>query len=143
MPLVMRYLTVKYRYSLLILALMTLAKPASAQLWEYIVTSEFGTHYLIDPLSIKRNGSEVNYVQLTNYSKPIESGSRQLRSVVQYKSNQCDENKFAITHLIGYEQENAKGNIVIVEMDDRKRWLEVTPGKIAYIIHKEMCNYRY
>lgn len=132
-----------YRYSLLILVLMALAKPASAQLWEYIVTSEHGTRYLIDPLSIKRDGSEVSYVQLTNYSKPIESGSHQLRSVVQYKSNQCAENKFAITHLIGYEHENAKGSIVIVEMDPRKRWLDVIPGKIADIIHKEMCNYKY
>ena len=132
-----------YRYSLLIFILMALANPARAQLWEYIVTSEHGTRYLIDPLSIKRDGSEVSYVQLTNYSKPIESGSRLLRSIVQYKSNQCAENKFAITHLIGYEQENAKGSIVLVEMDDRKRWLEVTPGKIAYILHKEMCNYKY
>ncbi len=122
---------------------MTLAKPASAQLWEYIVTSEHGNRYLIDPLSVKRDGSEVNYVQLTNYSKPMESGRHKLRSIVQYKSNQCVENKFAITHLIGYELENAKGNIVIVEIDDRKRWLEVTPGKIAYIIHQEMCNYKY
>jgi hypothetical protein len=132
-----------YRYSLLIFILMALANPARAQLWEYIVTSEHGTRYLIDPLSIKRDGSEVSYVQLTNYFKPIESGSRLLRSIVQYKSNQCAENKFAITHLIGYEQENAKGSIVLVEMDDRKRWLEVTPGKIAYILHKEMCNYKY
>ena len=131
-----------YRYSLLILVLMTLAKPASAQLWEYIVTSEHGNRYLIDPLSVKRDGSEVNYVQLTNYSKPMESGRHKLRSIVQYKSNQCAENKFAITHLIGYELENAKGNIVMVEMDDRKRWLEVAPGKIAYIIHQEMCNYK-
>ena len=122
---------------------MMLAKPASAQLWEYIVTSEHGTRYLIDPLSIKRNGSEVNYVQLTNYPKPIQSGSRPLKSIVQYKSNQCAENKFAITHLIGYEQENAKGSIVLVEMDDRKRWLEVTPGKIAHIIHQEVCNSHY
>lgn len=131
-----------YWYSLVILILMMLTKPASAQIWEYIVTSEYGTRYLIDPLSIKRNGSEVNYVQLTNYPKPIESGSGQLRSVVQYKSNQCAESKFAITHLIGYELENAKGNIVMVEMDERKRWIEVTPGKIAYIIHQEMCNYK-
>ena len=130
-----------FNYLFLLLALVS--NSVSAQLWEYIVTSEHGTRYLIDPLSIKRNGSEVNYVQLTNYSKPIESGSRQLRSVVQYKSNQCAKNKFAITHLIGYELENAKGNIVMVEMDDRKRWLEVTPGKIAYIIHQEMCNYKY
>lgn len=131
------------RFSIPLLLALTISSPVQAQLWEYIVTSENGTRYLIDPLSIKRDGSEVRYVQLTNYSKTIESGSRPLRSIVQYKSNQCAENKFAITHLIGYEQENAKGSIVLVEMDDRKRWLEVTPGKIAYIIHKEMCNYKY
>lgn len=132
-----------FLFKYLFLLLVLVSGSASAQLWEYIVTSEHGTRYLIDPLSIKRDGSEVSYVQLTNYSKPIESGGHQLRSIVQYKSNQCTENKFAITHLIGYEQENAKGSIVLVEMDDRKRWLEVTPGKIAHIIHKEMCNYKY
>lgn len=131
-----------FLYKYLLFLLILVSGSASAQLWEYIVTSEHGNRYLIDPLSIKREGSEVSYVQLTNYSKPIESGRHQLRSIVQYKSNQCIENKFAITHLIGYEQENAKGSIVIVEMDDRKRWLEVTPGKIADIIHKEMCNYK-
>jgi len=130
-----------FKYLLLLLSLVS--GSASAQLWEYIVTSEHGNRYLIDPLSVKRDGSEVNYVQLTNYSKPMESGRHKLRSIVQYKSNQCVENKFAITHLIGYELENAKGNIVIVEMGDQKRWLEVKPGKIAYIIHQEMCNYKY
>ncbi len=130
-----------FKYLLLLLSLVS--GSASAQLWEYIVTSEHGNRYLIDPLSVKRDGSEVNYVQLTNYSKPMESGRHKLRSIVQYKSNQCVENKFAITHLIGYEQENAKGSILIVEMDDKKRWLEVTPGKIAHIIHQEVCNYHF
>ncbi len=126
----------------LVIVLCCVNSLAHAQLWEYIVTSEHGNRYLIDPLSIKREGSEVNYVQLTNYLKPLESGRHQLRSIVQHKSNQCADNKFAITHLIGYEQENAKGSIVMVEMDDRKRWLEITPGKIAYIIHQEICNYK-
>jgi hypothetical protein len=130
-----------FKYLLLLLSLVS--GSASAQLWEYIVTSEHGNRYLIDPLSVKRDGSEVNYVQLTNFSKPMESGRHKLRSIVQYKSNQCVENKFAITHLIGYEQENAKGSILIVEMDDKKRWLEVTPGKIAHIIHQEVCNYHF
>ena len=130
-----------FKYLLLLLSLVS--GSASAQLWEYIVTSEHGNRYLIDPLSVKRDGSEVNYVQLTNFSKPMESGRHKLRSIVQYKSNQCVENKFAITHLIGYEQENAKGSILIVEMDDKKRWLEVTPGKIAHIIQQEVCNYHF
>jgi len=112
----------------------------NAQIWEYIVTSEHGNRYMIDPLSIKREGSEVTYVQLTNYPKDTESVSRKMRSIVQYKSNDCAQNKFAITQLIGYEQENAKGSIVAVEMETKKKWLEVNPGKIADIIHKQMCK---
>ncbi len=126
-----------------ILLLLLLSSPVKAQLWEYIVTSEHGNRYMIDPLSIKRQGSEVTYIQLTNYPKDIETGSRKIRSIVQYKSNNCAQNKFAITHLIGYELENAKGSIVVVEMETNKKWLEVIPGKIADIIHQEMCNYKY
>jgi hypothetical protein len=130
------------RFSLIALALLALANPAKAQLWEYIVTSEHGNRYLIDPLSIKRQGSEVSYTQLTNYPKDFEAGSNKMRSIVQYKSNDCEQNKFAITHLIGYEHENAKGNIVVVEMEPKKVWLTIMPGKIADIIHQEMCNYK-
>lgn len=115
---------------------------ANAQLWEYIVTSEHGNRYLIDPLSVKRKGNEVSYVQLTNYAEDFESGSNRMCSIIQYKSSNCEINKFAISHLIGYEKENAKGNIVVVEMDLKKLWLEVKPGKIADIIHQEMCNYK-
>jgi hypothetical protein len=130
------------RFSLIALALLALANPAKAQLWEYIVTSEHGNRYLIDPLSIKRQGSEVSYTQLTNYPKDFEAGSNKMRSIVQYKSNDCEQNKFAITHLIGYEHENAKGNIVVVEMEPKKVWLTIKPGKIADIIHQEVCNYK-
>ncbi len=131
------------RFKLILLALLLLSPPVKAQLWEYIVTSEHGNRYLIDPLSIKRQGSEVTYIQLTNYPKDFESGSSKMRSIVQYKSNDCAQNKFVITNLIGYEQENGKGSIVVVEMDNRKRWLDVSPGKIAHIIHQEICNYKY
>ena len=131
------------RFKPILLALLLLSTPVKAQLWEYIVTSEHGNRYLIDPLSIKRQGSEVTYIQLTNNPKDFESGSSKMRSIVQYKSNDCAQNKFVITNLIGYEQENGKGSIVVVEMDNRKRWLDVTPGKIAHIIHQEICNYKY
>jgi len=44
-----------------------ISSPAQAQLWDYIVTSESGNRYYIDPLSIQRKGSTVNYIQLINY----------------------------------------------------------------------------
>lgn len=133
----------RFKKYLIFLGILVNASSANAQLWEYIVTSEYGNRYLIDPLSIKRQGSEVSYIQLTNYSKDFEAGTNKMRSIVQYKSNDCEQNKFAITKLIGYEQENAKGNIVVVEMEPQKVWLTVMPGKIADIIHQEMCNYKY
>jgi hypothetical protein len=126
-----------------LLSLLLLSAPVKAQLWEYIVTSEHGNRYMIDPLSIKRQGNEVSYTQLTNYAKNFLPEPRKIRSIVQYKSNDCEHYKFAITHLIGYEQEDAKGSIVVVEMETKKKWLEVTPGKIADIIHQEICNYKY
>ncbi len=132
-----------YWFKLILLALSLLSTPVKAQLWEYIVTSEHGNRYMIDPLSIKRQGNEVSYTQLTNYAKNFLPEPRKIRSIVQYKSNDCVQNMFAITHLIGYEHEDAKGGIVVVEMETKKKWLEVSPGKIADIIHQEMCNYKY
>ena len=130
----------QFKKYLIFLGILVNTSNANAQLWEYIVTSEHGNRYLIDPLSIKRQGSEVNYTQLTNYPKDFEAGSNKMRSIVQYKSNDCEQNKFAITYLIGYEYENAKGNIVVVEMELKKVWLTIKPGKIADIIHQEMCK---
>ena len=129
-----------HRYKVICFLLILLSSQTKAQIWEYIVTSEHGNRYLIDPLSIKRQGSEVSYTQLNNYHKDFEAGSNKMRSIVQYKSNDCEQNKFAITYLIGYEYENAKGNIIVVEMEPKKVWLTIVPGKIADIIHQEMCK---
>ena len=58
-----------HRCSIALLLALTISSPAQAQLWDYVVTSEFGNVYYIDPLSIKRTESIVSYTQLTNYSK--------------------------------------------------------------------------
>lgn len=120
-----------------------LAKPASAQLWDYVVTSEFGNVYYIDPLSIKRNNGIVTYTQLTNYSKNKEIDKKDPQSIVQHKVNDCDANRFRISGLVGYEKENAKGSIVVVEIEKEENWLTIKPKKIAEIIHQEVCNYKF
>jgi hypothetical protein len=132
-----------HRFRIACLLAMLLSSPAKAQLWDYVVTSEFGNVYYIDPLSIKRKDRVVSYTQLTNYSKNKEFDKKELRSIVQHKTNDCEANRFRISALIGYDKENAKGSIVIVELEKEEKWLTINPKKIAEIIHQEVCTYPY
>lgn len=131
------------RSNLFALLALMICSPVQAQLWDYLVTSEFGNVYYIDPLSIKRNNSIVTYTQLTNYSKNKEIDKKDPQSIVQHKVNDCDANRFRISGLVGYEKENAKGSIVVVEIEKDEKWITIKPKKIAEIIHQEVCNYKY
>ena len=108
--------------------------------WDYIVTSDRGNRYYIDPLSIQRNGPIVSYLQLTNYPQGTDTANRAMLSFVQFKTNDCARNQFTISRLIGYEYENAKGSIVTVEMERKPTWISIVPKKIADIIHQEVCH---
>ena len=130
-------------FSIALLLALTISSPVKAQLWDYVVTSEFGNVYYIDRLSIKRQDRVVSYTQLTNYSNNKEIDKNKLQSIVQHKTNDCEANRFRISGLIGYEKENAKGSIVIVEIVKEEKWLTIKPKKIADIIHQEVCNYKY
>jgi hypothetical protein len=130
-------------FNIALLLALTISSPVQAQLWDYVVTSEFGNVYYIDPLSIKRQDRVVSYTQLTNYSNNKEIDKNKLQSIVQHKTNDCEANRFRISGLIGYEKENAKGSIVIVELAKEEKWLTINPKKIADIIHQEVCNYKH
>ena len=132
-----------HRFSVSCLLVMALISPVKAQLWDYVVTSEFGNVYYIDPLSIKRKGRIVSYTQLTNYANNKEIDKEKWQSIVQHKTNDCDANRFHISGLIGYQKENAKGSIVIVELEKEEKWFNINPLKIADIIHQEVCNHKY
>lgn len=130
-------------FKYLLLLLIFVNSSANAQLWDYIVTSVDGSAYYIDPLSIKRQGQVVSYVQLTNIPKGTRSAGKVILSVVQYKSNDCERNLVNISRLVGYERELAKGSIVTIEMTPEITWSKITPNKIGDIIHQEVCNYHY
>jgi len=132
-----------HRCSVALLLALMISSPAQAQLWDYIVTSESGNRYYIDPLSIQRKGSIVNYIQLINYPQGTDMRDKGMLSFVQFKTNDCVRNQFTISRLIGYEYENAKGSIVTVEMERKPTWISIVPKKIADIIHQEVCNYKY
>lgn len=130
-----------FRYLFFLLVLVS--GSASAQLWDYIVTSVDGSAYYIDPLSIKREGHIVSYVQLTNIPKGSRTAGKSILSVVQYKRNDCERNLMNISRLVGYEKELAKGSIMTIEMASDNTWIKITPNKISDIIHQEVCNYHY
>jgi hypothetical protein len=132
-----------HRFSIACLLAMVLSFPANGQLWDYIVTSESGNRYYIDPLSIQRKGSIVNYIQLINYPQGTDMSVKGMLSFVQFKTNDCAYHRFNISRLIGYEYENAKGSVVTVEFAKEEKWLAINPKKIAHIIHQEVCNYKY
>ena len=119
------------------------ANSARAQLWDYVVTSVDGSAYYIDPLSIKREGRIVSYVQLTNAPNGTRAAGKSMLSFVQYKRNDCERNLMNISRLVGYEKELAKGSIVTIEMVSETTWVKITPNKISDIIHQEVCNYHY
>lgn len=132
-----------HRFSIALLLALAINGPAQAQLWDYIVTSESGNSYYIDPLSIHWTGQIVSYIQLTNAPQGSDTAGKAMLSFVQYKSNDCVHNRFTISRLIGYEKENAKGSIVTVEMERKPTWINIVPKKISDIIHQEVCNYKY
>ena len=132
-----------HRFSITLLLALTISSPVQAQLWDYIVTSDRGNRYYIDPLSIQRNGPIVSYLQLTNYPQGTDTANKAMLSFVQFKTNDCARNQFTISRLIGYEYENAKGSVVTVEFAKEEKWLTINPKKIAYIIHQEVCTYKY
>jgi len=132
-----------HRFSIALLLALIISSPAQAQLWDYIVTSDRGNRYYIDPLSIQRKGSIVNYIQLINYPQGTDISDKGMLSFVQFKTNDCTQHRFNISRLIGYEHENAKGSIVTVEFAKEEKWLNINPKKIANIIHQEVCNYSY
>jgi hypothetical protein len=132
-----------HRFSVSCLLAIALISPVKAQLWDYVVTSEFGNVYYIDPLSINRKGRIVSYTQLTNYANNKEIDKEKWQSIVQHKTNDCEANRFRISGLIGYQKENAKGSIIIVELEKEEKWFNINPLKIADIIHQEVCNYKY
>jgi hypothetical protein len=132
-----------HRCSVALLLALTISSPVQAQLWDYIVTSDRGNRYYIDPLSIQRNGPIVSYLQLTNYPQGTDTANKAMLSFVQFKTNDCARNQFTISRLIGYEYENAKGSIVTVEMERKPTWISIVPKKIADVIHQEVCNYKH
>ena len=132
-----------HRFSIALLLALTISSPVQAQLWDYIVTSDRGNRYYIDPLSIQHKGSIVNYIQLINYPQGTDMRDKGMLSFVQFKTNDCSQHRFNISRLIGYEYENAKGSVVTVEFAKEEKWLAINPKKIAHIIHQEVCNYKY
>lgn len=139
------FLTVMLRCSQSLIAIYFafFSNVSHASIWEYVVTSEYGNVYYIDPLSIHRKDKTISYTQLTDYSNNPSIRKDEMQSIVQHKTNDCVGHRFYISGLVGYEKGRAKGDIMVVEIEKEVIWLNIITQKIADIIHQKVCNYKY
>ena len=124
----------------LIFALLFLSSTASAQIWDYLVTSSAGTAYFIDPVSIKKKDGVVNYNQLINYPNGYDSDNQKIHSIQQVKQIDCVKGLIKTVSMIAYENENAKGNILTLSVGREYKWMMVNENSVSSVYRDEVCK---
>ena len=126
----------------LLLALTLVASTASAQIWDYLITSNSGATYYIDPASINMKGDMVNYTQLINYPNGYDSDNHKIHSIQQVKQIDCKENLIRTISMIAYEHENAKGNIQTLSIGREYQSLKVNENSISALYRDQVCIHK-
>jgi len=70
-------------------SLILVTNTAFGQIWDYIITSNAGTLYYIEPASVVKKDEIVTYTQLLNYPNGYDTKNPEIRSVVQTKQIDC------------------------------------------------------
>lgn len=125
---------------ILILALSLISNVASAQIWDYLVTSGVGTKYYIDPASVSNKDGIVNFNQLINYPNGYDSKNKNIHSVQQAKQIDCKMNLIKTISMIAYEQENAKGNILTLSVGREYKPLQINTNSVSGLYREEVCK---
>lgn len=112
---------------------------ASAQIWDYLITSGSGASYYIDPASIIMKGDIVNYTQLINYPNGYDLDNQKIHSIQQVKQIDCKNNLIRTISMIAYEHENAKGNIQTLSVGREYQSLMVNENSISGLYRDEVC----
>jgi hypothetical protein len=124
----------------LIFALSLLPSTASAQIWDYLVTSSAGTAYFIDPASVMKKDGIVNYIQLINYPNGYDSKNPNIHSIQQVKQIDCVKDLIKTVSMIAYENENAKGNIQTLSIGREYKWIKVNENSVSGLYRDEICK---
>ena len=112
----------------------------SAQTWEIVSSSPSGVNYFIDPSSIVKKGSTVEFTQLSNHPNGFDYDSKIVYSVKTFRSANCSENVYRSGYLIGYSEINARGSIVLIDLNKSTRWRVVVPESASYFMQERVCG---
>ena len=123
-----------------IFALLLLSSTASAQIWDYLVTSSAGTAYYIDSASVKKKDGVVNYTQLINYPNGYDSKKLNIHSIQQVRQIDCLKDLIKTVSMIAYENENAKGNIQTLSIGHEYKWIKVNENSVSSLYRDEVCK---
>jgi hypothetical protein len=123
-----------------IFALLLLSSTASAQIWDYLVTSSAGTAYFIDPASVMKKDGVVNYIQLINYPNGYDSKNPNIHSIQQVKQIDCVKDLIKTVSMIAYENENAKGNIQTLSIGREYKSIKVNENSVSGLYRDEVCK---
>lgn len=120
--------------------LLLLSTTTYAQVWEYMITSEAGTEYYIDPTSISKKDDVITYTQLLNYPKGYDSKNPDIHSIQHTKQINCENNKSRTISMIAYEKENLKGDVLTLSVGRETKWEEINKNSILELYKKEVCK---
>lgn len=124
----------------LIISLFLLPLSAFAQIWDYMITSEAGTVYYIDPGSITKKDGVVTYMQLLNYPKGHDSKNPEIHSIQHTKQINCLNNISRTISMIAYEKLNLKGDVLSLSVGRETKWEEINSNSILELYKKEVCK---
>jgi hypothetical protein len=112
----------------------------SAQTWEIVSSSPSGVNYFIDPSSIVKRGSTVDFTQLSNHPNGFDYDLKIVYSVKTFRSANCTENVYRSGYLIGYSEINARGSIVLIDLNKSTRWRNVVPESASHFMQERVCG---
>jgi hypothetical protein len=115
-------------------------KPASAQIWNHLVTTKETIEYFIDPASIVKKGNMVRYTQLVNYPKGYDDENRNILSIQQFKEIDCKDSLIKTVSMIAYDEKNAKGNILTLSVGRENKTLKINQNSISGLYKDEVCQ---
>ena len=123
-----------------LVALLLVSNIAYAQLWDYVITSNAGTAYYIDPASILKRDGVVSYGQLLNYPNGYDASNGAIHSIRHTKQIDCKNNTSRTISMIAYGKENLMGDVITLSVGRETEWEGINQNSILGIYRDEVCK---
>jgi len=125
---------------LCLIALLLVSNTALAQIWHYIITSDAGTAYFLDPASVIKQDALVTYTQLLNYPDGYDSKNREIHSIRHTKQIDCSDNISRTLTMIAYSKEGAEGRIETLSIGQETKWQKINQNSILSLYKTQLCK---